>query len=76
MMLVESIPKEPLCFQLIRFDNQKISYTIQVSKAFNDVEYWTVVKGYQCVERTCVFERHGFCAFLNSGNGADCVLQP
>ncbi|XP_065051691.1 uncharacterized protein LOC135681251 isoform X2 [Rhopilema esculentum] len=29
MMLVESIPKEPLCFQLIRFDNQKISYTIQ-----------------------------------------------
>ena len=31
MMLVESIPKEPLCFQLIRFDNQKISYTIQVS---------------------------------------------
>ena len=31
MMLVESIPKEPLCFQLIRFDNQKVSYTIQVT---------------------------------------------
>jgi len=33
MMLVESIPKEPLCFQLIRFDNQKVSYTIQAKNA-------------------------------------------
>ena len=30
MMLVESIGKEPLCFQVIRFDSQKVNYTIQV----------------------------------------------
>lgn len=27
MMMLESVPKEPLAFQIIRFDNQKITYT-------------------------------------------------
>ena len=31
MMLAESISKEPLSFQIIRFDNQKITYTFLVS---------------------------------------------
>ena len=30
MMLVESMHKEPLGFQLLRFDNQKDTYTIVV----------------------------------------------
>lgn len=31
MMLLESVPKEPLSFEIIRFDNQKITYTFLVS---------------------------------------------
>lgn len=29
-MLVESLPKDPLAFQIMRFDNQKVNYTIMV----------------------------------------------
>ena len=31
MMLLESVPKEPLAFEIIRFDNQKITHTFVVS---------------------------------------------
>ena len=34
MMLVESISKDPLGFQILRFDNQKVNYTIIVSKLY------------------------------------------
>eukprot|EP00794_Sanderia_malayensis_P017600 gene17600-19353_t len=40
MMLVESFAKEPLCFQIIRFDNQKVTFTIQ-AKNIDIKRDWT-----------------------------------
>ena len=34
MMRVESISKDPLGFQILKFDNQKVNYTIIVSKVY------------------------------------------
>ena len=35
MMLVESISKDPLGFQILRFDNQKVNYTVIVSNLYH-----------------------------------------
>ncbi|XP_057304179.1 uncharacterized protein LOC130641404 isoform X3 [Hydractinia symbiolongicarpus] len=40
MMLVESLPKDPLAFQIMRFDNQKVNYTI-MAKTVDIKKQWT-----------------------------------
>lgn len=37
MMMTESLPKEPLAFQIIRFDNQKITYQFMVSSVIIEI---------------------------------------
>ena len=38
-MLIESIPKEPLSFHVIPFDNPKMQYTLQ-AKSLEQKRYW------------------------------------
>lgn len=41
MMLLESVPKEPLSFEIIRFDNQKVTYTF-LARNSDQKRKWTL----------------------------------
>lgn len=45
MMLSESVPKEPLAFEIIRFDNQKYSYTFLARNADQKHKWTLELKG-------------------------------